>query len=653
MKEEHILKKNISKKIIKNTITLVIVLAIILVFVMCISMNNLTDKIMEDILPSAIKTTSQSIEGNMHMLADRIFMIGDNEVITRKSSSFMDKENVINKAQTGIEFLWLGLYDTNGKLYIGKDNCPASIEDRAMFPLLEETQNLVIDDVSSPNGELELAVGIPIFSGENLLYYLVGSYKYDVLNDVLSNINLSANSTAYITDVSGQIMGTRDTELVKKHASLSETTGINGIVEKVSSGEIGVTTMKSNYVGYAPINGTRWYLTIIIPRGDFMGSANISILISILVTVILIAFAIMITLRFSARIQTSLKSVTERIGLLAKGDLKTPTEIIQTEDETEVLSVALNNTINNINGYISELSNILEDMSGGNFKLEVSDDFDGDFIIMKESLNKIIDSLNSIFITIKKSSDELLHTAGTVSDSAGQVHNGSTEQSNSLNVLSDETTAIEQNIREVNENTDQVSSLVETAKKSIGAGNENMENLLRAMDKINQNSMEITKINELLEAISNRTNLLALNASIEAAQAGTAGTGFAVVAEEVRKLAEQSADSSKRTADMIANSLQAIEQGTEYAQKVAVSFHDIGEVSSQISAITGQLAESVAIQKQSLSNMSGQINQIRDFAQQNLDASFESTTASQKLNTQAQNLRQISDNFKLREDFNL
>lgn len=123
---------------------------------------------------------------------------------------------------------------------------------------------------------------MPILFGDELLYYLVGSYKYNVLNDVLSNINLSANGTAYITDVSGNIIGTCDTELVKEHA-------------------------------------------------------NISILISIIITRILITFAIMMTLRFSARIQTSLKSVTERIGLLAKGNLKTPTEIIRTEDETSAI----------------------------------------------------------------------------------------------------------------------------------------------------------------------------------------------------------------------------------------------------------------------------------------------------------------------------
>ena len=644
------MKRNISKKIIINTLTIVIALAVILVLVMSVAMKILTDNIMEDVLPSTIKTTSQSIEGNIHMLSDRIFMIGDNEIITREDSSEKDKKAVLDKAQSGIEFVWLGLYDPDGKLLLGNDACPSSISEKTMFPFLKETQNLVIDDVTSSDGALEFAVGTPILSDGNLLYYLVGSYKYDVLNDVLSNINLSADSTAYITDADGLIMGTRDTDLVTKHASLSDTTGLNDIVDKIASGEIGVTVMNSNYIGYAPVNGTRWYLTIIVPRSDFMGPANISILISIIITVILIALAIVVTLRFSARIQTSLRGVTKRIGLLAKGDLKTPTEIIRTEDETETLSVALSNTINNINGYISELSDILEDMSGGNFKLEVSDEFDGDFIIMKESLNKIIDSLNNIFKMIKKSSDEVLQTAGIVSDSAGQVHNGSTEQSNSLTVLSDETSAIEQNIQDVNENTNLVSSFVEAAEKSIGAGNENMENLLHAMDDINRNSLEITKINELLEAISYRTNLLALNASIEAARAGTAGTGFAVVAEEVSKLAEQSADSSKRTADMIANSLQAVEQGTAYAQKAAASFHDIGEVSSQISKITGQLTESVAIQKQSLENISGQIIQIRDFAQQNLDASYESTSASQKLNTQAQKLRQISDNFQLREE---
>ncbi len=648
------MKKSINKKIVANTTAIVVVLAVILMIVMALSMKVLTREIMADVLPSTTKMASQSIESNMHMMADRIFMISDRVAIRNPDSTMEEKEEALNEAQSGIEFVWLGLYKADGSLYLGDGACPASIGDKELFSLLQETQNLAVDDVDSAGGELELAIGIPVTSGEELLYYLVGSYKYDVLNDVLSNINLSANGEAYIVNSEGSVMGCQDTELVKNQKGLEEVTKFKGIKELVTTKETGVVSMGKSldaaFVSHAPINGTRWYLALIVPQRDFMGPANTGILLSLGITFVLLVLAGIYTMRFSSKIQRSLRGVTDRIGLLAQGDLTTPTEVIKTNDETEVLSYALSNTVDSINGYISELSHILENMSGGNFQVDVRGEFEGDFVVMKESLNKIIGALNQMLKAIKNSSDEVLETARVVSESAQQVHNGSRSQSDSLNVLSEETTAIEQNILQVDENTKTVGGLMETAQQHMETGDDNMKNLLQAMEDINRNSVEITKINKFLEDISFQTNILALNASIEAARAGAAGSGFAIVAEEVGNLASQSAESSKRTTSMIDSSLKAVERGTEYARKVAESFHDIGEISDQISKITEQLAENVAVQKHSLGNMTGQITQIRDVAQQNLNASYESTTASQKLNGQAQSLQKISGSFRLREE---
>ena len=648
------MKRSINKKIVMNTISIVIVLAVVLVAVMSAFMQVLTKEILTEMLPSTIKTASQSIEGNMHMLADRIFMIGDNDIFTSRDSTEDDKRSILKKAQSGIEFLWLGLYNEDGSLYLGDENCPAAIIDRTMFPMLQETQNLVVDDVSSSPEGLELTVGTPIMAGEDLLYYFVGSYKYDVLNDVLSNINLSANGKAFIVNHEGQVMGSRDTGLVDQDATIQEDTKIDGITEKVTSGETGTVIMKSSgkeyYVGYAPINGTRWYLAVIVPEADFMGPANTGILLSTVITAVLLLLAGILTLRFSSKIQRSLTSVTDRIGLLAQGDLKTPTEVIQTKDETEVLSHALSDTVDSINGYISELSDILENMSGGNFQVEVRGRFDGDFVIMKESLNKIIDSLNQMLRAIKQSSKEVLSTANIVSQGAQQVQDGSTEQSNSLSVLSDETAAIKENILEVDENTRNVEELMDTVKQSMDIGGEYTRNLLQAMEDINKNSMEITKINKFLEDISFQTNILALNASVEAARAGSAGGGFATVADEVRSLAAQSAESSQRTSNMISSSLKAVEKGTEYAEKVAESFKEIEKISQKIAEITNQLADRVNVQKQSLGNITSQIAQIKDFAEQNLSVSREEAAASQTLNRQAEKLQYMSEQFKLREE---
>lgn len=547
----------------------------------------------------------------------------------------------------------LGWYDTEGALSVGVNSCPQSLQERKLFSLLQETENVVVDDVDASSGQLELAVGKPVLDGEGeVLYYLVGSYKYDVLNDVLNSINVSANGESFIVNSDGKVMGNRDTELVYNQIDLAEYTGSEELEKKVVSGESGVMSLSyekdSKLISYVPINGANWYLVIIVPCNDFMGPAQDSIVVGIILTVLMLVLAVLIIVGFSSRIRKSLKTVTGRIELLEKGDLKTPADIVKTKDETQVLSMALNNTISGINGYISQLSSVLSSISEGNFDVSIEEEFQGDFIQIKDALEKIIVSLNTMLRSVQESSAEVLQTAKTVSESASMVHDGSTEQSNSLMVLTEETRAIEENIREVNDNTRHAGELMEKAKESLSTGDENMKNLLNAMEDIHENAVEINKINKLLEDIAQQTNILALNASVEASRAGEMGKGFAVVAAEVRSLAAQSTESAQHASEVITNSQYAIQHGVRYAKQAAESFEEIENVSNEISKITERLGEAVAVQKDSLENMTDQIEQINEFAQKNLDASYESTTASQRLNKQAEKLQSVSGRFQLR-----
>ena len=151
-----------------------------------------------------------------------------------------------------------------------------------------------------------------------------------------------------------------------------------------------------------------------------------------------------------------------------------------------------------------------------------------------------------------------------------------------------------------------------------------------------------------MEDIAQQTNILALNASVEASRAGEMGKGFAVVASEVRSLAAQSTEFAHNASEVINNSQSAIQYGVQYAKQAAESFEDIETISNEISEITKCLGEAVSVQKDSLETMTEQIGQINNFAQKNLDASFESTTASQRLNQQAQELQGVSGRFQLR-----
>ena len=648
-------KRSISGRILLNTLIMMSCIAVVFVVLMTRSMKSLTDSVLANVLPSMTKTASQNLEGNIHMLADRIFMIGDNAAIMNPGSSQEEKEEALKNAQAGIEFVWVGLYDAEGSLFLDGGGCPETLQDRRIFSVMQETQNLVIDDIFEHDEVLELAVGRPILNAEGELnYYLVGSYNYDMLSDVLSSINISGNGEAFIVNADGQVMGHRNTDLVRESTDMAVYLGAEAIENKVVSGETGVMAYEdktdTKWVSYVPINGTNWYLAIIVPRNDFMGPANDSIQLGIYITIALLFVAGFFTIRYAAKIKHSLQGVTNRIELLADGDLKSPTEVSRTKDETQVLSTSLNHTVNSINGYISELSKILSSISEGDFHVSVEGDFQGDFVVMKESLNNIIVSLNKMLASVQDSSKEVLKTAGIVSEGAEQVHTGSSEQSSSLQVLSEETRAIEENILEVDENTRLASELMEKTRISMDIGDENMRNLLKAMEDINQNSLEITKINKILEDIASQTNMLALNASVEASRAGEFGKGFAVVASEVRSLAAQSTESAKQASEVISSSLKAIQNGVVYAKQAAESFGEISDVSNRMSDITRRLEQSVNVQKESLENMAEQISQISHVAQQNLDASYESATASQKLHKQAEGLQYISGQFRLRRD---
>lgn len=444
-------KRSISGKILITTIFIVMLLALVLVSLMSRSMTSLTGTILSNVLPSMTKTAAQSVEGNIHVLADRIIMISENGDIANAESPMEQKRAAIENATSGIEFIWLGLYDAEGKFIVGAETCPQSVQERKIFSLMQETQNVVIDDVDVSDGQPELAVGKPVTDKEGqLLYYLVGCYRYEVLNDVLNSINISANGEAFIVNADGRVMGNQDTQLIQDQVDLAEYTGSDNLETKVVSGETGVMELKNSkgtkQVSYVPINGTNWYLAIIVPSSDFMGPAQDSITVGIIMTVVMLVLAVLIIVGFSSKIRKSLKTVTSRIELLEKGDLKTPTDIVQTKDETQVLSVALNNTISGINGYISQLSKVLSSISEGNFDVFIEEEFQGDFIEIRDALDKIIVSLNDMLRSVQESSAEVLTTAKTVSESA-MVHNGSTEQSSSLMVLTEETKAIGENIR--------------------------------------------------------------------------------------------------------------------------------------------------------------------------------------------------------------
>ena len=399
-------KSSITTRILIMSLLVLIITVGSVLSVMAYFMNALTNSMMLEILQPMAKTAAQSIEGNLHMMADRFFMIRDNNTIASKDSTIEEKQAVLDMTQSGIEFVWLGLYNVDGTLLTGSDGCPRSISGRKLYSMILETDNQVIENTSVGNSGLELVMGAPIHlgSGDETYtgYYLAGSYKYDVLGDVLSNINIGTNGMAFIIDDSGTLVAHNNLGKVYSQEpvgnSLGDTAEVQELISLMVTRQIGSASVNSPsgqlYVSYAPIRGTLWSLGIEVPRSDFISEFRQAIYISLIIAVLVFIIAVLLfDLLLKKILTTPLHAITDNAGMLANGQFENrlPDNITARNDEIGQLGTAFSMMSDSVQDVIGEIRQLTQTARSGDLgaRARVSA-HKGDF-------NRIISGINAAF----------------------------------------------------------------------------------------------------------------------------------------------------------------------------------------------------------------------------------------------------------------
>lgn len=321
---------------------------------------------------------------------------------------------------------------------------------------------------------------------------------------------------------------------------------------------------------------------------------------------------------------------------------------ITSNDEIGMLARSMEGAVNSVQLMSSDISMFHNALISRDLTMSVDKTkHSGIYREIMNIVENLFSELGNILKEIKVMADSIESGSSHVSSASQSLAQGSTEQASATEELS---STIENIAVQINENAasaEAANSLSTEAGREVNSSSDHMNEMVKAMDNINLISKEIGKIIKTIDDIAFQTNILALNATVEAARAGVHGKGFAVVADEVRNLANKSAEAAKSTAILIENSMTAVDNGSKIAAETENALHNVVTKTNEMSSIINEIAEAAQKQREAIYQINIGIDQISSVVNANSASSEETAAASEELSAQAQSLHEMVNQYKM------
>jgi len=658
-------RETIRKKMLKMDYITVIPTVVILLFVCMFMFTKQNNNATYDETSNLAEAYSSSIENVAQRVYEEIDRAsGDaaigNEYANMEDSSELEQYLIGENGRTNdFMFFSVSVVGTDGLTYDGFD-----LSERGYFKkAMEGTPNISSPVFSKKDQFLAYFVAQRMHNNVTDGVVFCG-LKYDYFKDIINGyeLNNDYDGIAFVVDGNGSYAicsdeqkitdGFNPIELAKEDDSYE---GIANLVEKMIAGQEGNEKIKyfdgnKYFVSYKPIeNIDGWSIAVMIPEAYAKQSINGTFISFVLIGLIAVIASTISFNFYSKKIANPLSVAADRLNGLEKGDLQTDVKLNNYSRESDLLTTSLSSTVRQLQDYVGEISETLENIAEGNLDVEITKDYAGDFAPLKTSLNEIVDSLNNIMREISSSSTTVSNGSDQVANAAMALTQGVSDQNEAISRLS---ASIEEITVKINSNAENSRVANENSRNQselIANGNEQMKLMMTAMNEINQTSSQIANIIKTIEDIAFQTNILALNAAVEAARAGASGKGFAVVADEVRNLAAKSAEAAKGTTTLIEESIAAINRGVKVAEETSVTLERIVENSAETTRLIDEISSASIEQADSINEVTHGVEQIMEVVKTNATTSEGIAASAEELFSEASVLNSLVNKFQVRD----
>ncbi len=581
---------------------------------------------------------------------------GDYMMDAEKADTAM--ENLIGIANTDTENVlsaWMSDLDTSALVqsdgYISDGSW--DITGRGWYGCIETGETILTEPyLDSSTGKMILSAACPVFDEAGTVLGAVGmDISLDHMTDIMREYKIGRSGYILLLSENGTFLYHPESDIIEKNikdVNISEN-AMNAVLSGTNRFLAYQVDGQTKYGSLKTAGDTGYLVLSCLPFGEYYAT------LVLMVIALMLIFAVGILL-IAIRIKKSARNLTKPIlelnhtaQQLADGNLDVQL-VITTEDEIGDLGNSFQKTVSRLKeyiAYIDETAEVLSRIADGKLSIDLQHDYAGEFRKIKTALLNISASMNQVMLGINESSERVSAGASELASASQILAEGAETQAAAVEQLAATANTVTDQVENSLRETETSAKATAQATAMIEENQEKMKQMMNAMNKIQETSQKVVGIIQTIEEIASQTNLLSLNASIEAARAGDAGRGFAVVADEIGKLALESSKAASTTKELIEISMEEINKGNTIAVGAMDSLKESVAVVGKVNDMIQGTAENAVVQAESMKQIRIGIEEIAHGIQDNSAASQETSATSEELASQADALNKMVQRFEL------